>query len=240
MKSLCIIPCWNEENRLIDLINQIKNFDQKNIVDFLFINNGSTDNSLKIIESNNLNVKSYKNNNGIGYALIDGLKIGIENSYDIVIHMAGNGKMSPLELNKFIDKIKNENFDFVHGSRFLTGGDYNTNPLNRVILIKILTFFINLKSKKEITDATCGFRAFRTSILRNNLSLFDKKMFYTYGYEYYTLGKILTNKDIKFTEIPVSMKYPKKGKYSKIRVIIDWLPIIKSYFLAFFDGKKFL
>ena len=98
MKSLCIIPCWNEENRLIDLINQIKNFDQKNIVDFLFINNGSTDNSLKIIESNNLNVKSYKNNNGIGYALIDGLKIGIENSYDIVIH-GWKWKNEPLELN---------------------------------------------------------------------------------------------------------------------------------------------
>ena len=45
MKSLCIIPCWNEEHRLSNLINQIKNFDQSNYsVDFLFINNGSTDN----------------------------------------------------------------------------------------------------------------------------------------------------------------------------------------------------
>ena len=38
MKSLCIVPCWNEDNRLSDLINQIKNFDQsKYLVDFLFI-----------------------------------------------------------------------------------------------------------------------------------------------------------------------------------------------------------
>jgi glycosyltransferase involved in cell wall biosynthesis len=49
MRSLCIIPCWNEEDKLSKLINQIKNFDQsKYKVDFLFINNGYK--SLQIIK----------------------------------------------------------------------------------------------------------------------------------------------------------------------------------------------
>ena len=85
MKSLCIVPCWNEENRLSNLINQIKNFDQsKYLVDFLFINNGSSDNSLKILKNSKMKVKSYNKNKGIGFALIDGLKIGIKNNYDII------------------------------------------------------------------------------------------------------------------------------------------------------------
>ena len=89
MKSLCIIPCWNEEDKLSNLINQIKNFDQsKYIVDFLFINNGSSDNSLKIIEDSQISVKSYETNKGAGYALIDGLKIGIEKKYDVIVHLA--------------------------------------------------------------------------------------------------------------------------------------------------------
>tara|TARA_A100000164_G_scaffold377817_1_gene417895 strand:+ start:707 stop:1432 length:726 start_codon:yes stop_codon:yes gene_type:complete len=239
MKSLCIIPCWNEENRLSDLINQIKNFDQsKYIVDFLFINNGSTDNSLKILNNHNQTVKSYERNRGAGFALIDGLKIGIENKYDVIIHLAANGKMFPDEINLFLDKLTKENYKFVHGSRFLEGGDYKTNPTQRVFLIKFFTFFLNFIFKKKITDATCGFRAYRTNILANNLDILDKKEFYSYGYEYYVLGKVLKSKKISFTEVPITMNYPKSGKYSKIRTIIDWYPIIRAYFLSFFDQKN--
>ena len=240
MKSLCVIPCWNEENRLPDLINQIKNFDQaKYFVDFLFINNGSSDNSLQILNDNGMKVINYDKNKGIGFALIDGLKIGIKNKYDIIIHLAANGKMLPIEINKFLDKIINENFFFVHGSRFLDGGSYKTNPLRRVLLIKIFTFILNLFYKKKITDATCGFRAYKTSVLSKNLDLINKDKFYTYGYEYYVLGKVLKSKHISFTEVPITMNYPKIGKYTKIRPFIDWYSIIKAYFLSFFDRKNF-
>ena len=93
--------------------------------------------------------------------------------------------------------------------------------------------------KKRITDATCGFRAYKTSILSQNIDLLDKEEFYTYGYEYYVLGKILKSKDILFTEVPVTMNYPKTGNYSKIRTVIDWYPIIRAYFLSFFDKHSF-
>jgi glycosyltransferase involved in cell wall biosynthesis len=238
MKSLCIIPCWNEEHRLSNLINQIKNFDQSNYsVDFLFINNGSTDNSLKIIEDSQIMVKSYKQNRGAGYALIDGLKIGIEKNYDVMVHLAANGKMFPDEITKFLEKISKENYSFVHGSRFLNNDGYKTNPFKRIILIKVFTFILNIIFKKKITDATCGFRAYKTSILSKNIDILDKEEFYTYGYEYYVLGKVLKSKDISFTEVPITMNYPKTGSYSKIRTIIDWYPIIRAYFLSFIDSK---
>jgi len=240
MKSLCIITCWNEEDKLSNLIKQIKNFDQsKYAVDFLFINNGSTDKSLKIITDAKISVKSYEVNRGAGFALIDGLKIGIKNNYDIIIHLAANGKMYPNEINQFLQKIIRENYSFVHGSRFLEGGNHKSNPLQRVLLIKIFTFFLNLIFKKKITDATCGFRAYKTSILSKNIDLIDKEEFYTYGYEYYVLGKILKSKEISFTEVPITMNYPKSGNYSKIRTIIDWYPIIRAYFLSFIDSHNF-
>ena len=239
MRSLCIIPCWNEEDKLPNLINQIKNFNKsKYRVDFLFINNGSTDKSLQIIKESSLNFISYQINMGIGYALIDGLKIGIKRNYDSIVHLAGNGKMHPHEIDKFLDKIYKENFEFVHGSRFLEGGNYQTNPMNRILLIRIFTFVINIFLSKKITDATCGFRAYKTSTLSKSIDLFDKKEFYSYGYEYYVLGKIINSKKILFTEVPITMNYPKTGKYSKIRTFIDWYPIIRAYFISFFDKKK--
>ena len=72
---------------------------------------------------------------------------------------------------------------------------------------------------------------------QKNIDILDKEKFYTYGYEYYVLGKILKSKDISFTEVPITMNYPKSGSYSKIRTIIDWYPIIRAYFLSFIDRK---
>lgn len=239
MRSLCLIPCFNEENRLLNLINQIKNFDQtKYKVDFLFINNGSTDSSLQIIKESQIEFISYQINKGVGYALIDGLKIGIKKNYDSIIHIAANGKMHPNEINILLDKIYKNNFEFVHGSRFLKGGNHETNPLQRVLLIKIFTFILNIFLSKKITDATCGFSAYKTNILSKSIDLIDKKEFYSYGYEYYVLGKIINSKNISFTEVPITMNYPKTGKYSKIRTFIDWYPIIRAYFVSFFDKKK--
>ena len=81
MKYLCIAPCWNEEKRLPELLYKIKDFKSKNSkVDFLFFDNGSSDNSLKIIKSFDIPVIKYEKNMGPGYALIHGLKIAIQKS----------------------------------------------------------------------------------------------------------------------------------------------------------------
>ena len=54
-----------------------------------------------------------------------------------------------------------------------------------------------------------------------------------------TNEKLVNSKNISFTEVPITMNYPKSGKYSKIRPFIDWYSIIRAYFLSFFDGNKF-
>ena len=211
MNFLCIVPVYNEEERLQELFRNIEKIDNtKKNLDFLIFNNGSTDSSRKIIINSNFKFIESNKNYGVGFALIEGLKYAQSNGYEAVIHLAGNGKMKPEEIIKFTNKLENENFDFVNGSRFLPTGDYSTNPIQRVFLIKILTSFISLIYKKKITDATCGFRAFKTNIFKNLINFLDNKNFYTYKYEYYTFGKILIDKNIKFTEVGVTMDYKKK------------------------------
>ena len=73
MKTLCVIPVFNEDTKLISLINQIKINEYKNYgLKYIFINNGSTDNSLNIIKKNNIKFLNLKKNMGVGYALILG------------------------------------------------------------------------------------------------------------------------------------------------------------------------
>ena len=104
-------------------------------------------------------------------------------------------------------------------------------------MIWILSKFISLLYANKITDATCGFRMFEVKLFKKDIKFFDQKKFYTYKYEYYSIGKILLKKYIKFTEIPVTMNYTKKN-YSKIRPILDWIPIFNGWLEARVDAYK--
>ena len=239
MKSLCVIPVFNEEIKLIDLINQMKTNDYKEYgLKYIFINNGSTDNSLEIIKNSNFKFLNLKNNMGVGYALILGYLFAIKYSYDYIVHLAGNGKMKPSDIEKFIKPIINENYDFISGSRFLKESSRKNNPIYRIILIKLFGLIINFLSVNKITDSSCGFRAFKVNIFKNFKKNFLKKKLFTYGYEYFSYGKILKNNKIKFKEVPVSMDYPSKKNYTKIRPIIDWLIIAKYWIKGIYDKSE--
>lgn len=238
MKFLCIVPIFNEESKLKTLLSEIQTYKKKNSdVDFLIINNGSTDKSLDILKSSNLRVVSLNKNYGVGYALIHGLSISLRENYNYVIHLAGNGKMDPMQINLFKDKIIKEGFNYINGSRFLKKNSHRSNPTGRIIMIRALSFLISVIYKKKITDATCGFRCFDVNLFKNHFEYLNKKKFYTYKYEYYTYGKAILSSKVRFVEVPVDMRYTKKN-YSKIRPIIDWLPIIFGWLEARFDKKK--
>lgn len=240
MRVICIIPIYNESsslNLLVDKIKEFKKIENKKI-DFLLINNGSTDNTDEILKLSKLNFLKLKRNKGIGYSLILGLRIAHRNRYDILIHMAGNNKMSPFDIKNILNPIIENDYDFVNGTRFLKKEDYSTNPIFRKVSIRLLSIIISIIFKKKITDATCGFRAFKIKYVYKYFKYFNKKKNYTYGYEYYSYGKILLSKTLKSCETAVGMNYPSKGKYTKIRPIIDWFSILLGYFRALIDRVK--
>lgn len=238
MKFLCIVPIFNEESKLKTLLEEIDLCRKKNLsLDFLLINNGSTDRSLEIINKYDLRVISLNKNYGVGFALIHGLNIAINENYKFIIHIAGNGKMDPMQIQLFLQKAIKEDYNFINGSRFLEKNSYITNPIGRIFMIRVLSFFIRLIYRQKITDATCGFRCFEVKLFKEHFKYLNRKKFYTYKYEYYTYGKALLSKKVRFTEVPINMRYTKKN-YSKIRPIIDWMPIIFGWIEARFDSKK--
>ena len=230
MKTLCVIPVFNEENKLIALIDQIKSnrYNHYNLT-YIFVNNGSTDKSLQIIKDSNFEYLNLKLNKGVGYALMFGYLYAKKYNFDYVIHLAGNGKMKPSQIEIFMYNLLKKKYNFVSGSRFLSGSSKKNNPLIRLILIKIFSFFLKIVFKKDISDPSCGFRAFETNLFSNFKNKYFKKELFTYGYEYYSFGKIINSKKVNFKEIPISMDYPSSVDYSKIRPIIDWYIIAKFW-----------
>ncbi len=177
MKILCILPIHNEEQRLNELLKNINEYLKINKLNikFLLINSGSHDSSLDIIKSFKLNHISLKKNKGVGYVFLLGLKIAKKLNYDILIQMAGNNKMSPFDIDNMLKPIFEDNIDYVSGTRFRLKKNYESNPKFRILSIKFLSFLFSKIFKKKITDATCGFRAFRINKIYPYYNYFNKK-----------------------------------------------------------------
>ena len=239
MKTLCVIPVFNEYTKLYRLIDQIKNNQHKKFnLQYIFVNNGSTDKSLNLIKKSDIKYLNLKKNKGVGYALMMGFFYAKKYNFDYLVHLAGNGKMNPAQIDNFLELIVKRDFDFVSGSRFLEGSSKKNNPLIRLIMIKSFSVLLSFIIKKKITDTTCGFRAFKVNIFKNFKKNFFKKEFFTYGYEYFSYGKIIRSEKIKFSELAVSMDYPSKTNYSKIRPILDWYIILKNWIKGLFDKNE--
>ena len=238
MKEILVIcPAFNEGAKLPKLIEEFKKTDfQKNL---FVINSGSTDNTEDILIKNNISHITLPVNKGGGYAIVKGIYHAIKNNYDICCIIAGNGKMDPAEINQFLYKIENENCDFVQGSRYL---DYEKDylPLFRRIMIPFVTKLYSKIFKVKFTDATCGFRAFKTDLIKRATFNVDSKLLYTYAFEPYLFSNVMLDKNIKKTEVPVKMRYTKGEKrYTKIRPLLDYPALFLPYLIAYFFPKKF-
>ena len=90
-----------------------------------------------------------------------------------------------------------------------------------------------------MTDATCGFRAFRLDLIRRAEFNWHDPWLRTYGFEYYLYAKVLLDKALRWEEQPVTMRYPSAGPFSKIRAGLDWYAMLKPWVAARFDGHGF-
>ena len=146
MKVLVIIPAYNEELNIENTINKIINYNKKykNKVDYIIINDGSTDNTNKICEKNNYNVVNLIHNLGIGGAVQTGYKYALDNKYDIAIQFDGDGQHDENYIDSLVNEIINGN-DFVIGSRFINDLSKFKSTKSRRFGINLLSFLIKVK-----------------------------------------------------------------------------------------------
>ena len=209
MKVLVIIPAFNEELNIVNTVEKIKNISNKidENLNYVVINDGSTDKTKNICETNKYNVINLITNLGIGGAVQTGFKYALENNYDIAIQFDGDGQHDEKYIEKLIEEIKKGN-DFVVGSRFIKNLSGFKSTKFRRIGIKFLSSLIKICTGIKIYDPTSGFRAANKEII----SLFADK----YPTEYPEPETIvnLIRKQYKVKEIPVEMHERKYGKSS--------------------------
>ena len=239
MNILCFIPVYDQIEELPTVLRELR--ETKLPCDtVLLFNNGCSDGSEKLIRESGYEYIEIPKNMGVGYAMIRSIDWALAHNYDVFVCLASNGKMLPSEMGRVLAPILRGEADYVTGSRFLEGGDSPNLPTFRRSSIPMVNMFVKLITGKTITDATCGYRAFKLDIMRKARFDWHAEWLYTYGIEYYLYAKVLCGRSIRWIEVPITMRYPEKGRrYSKIKPFKGWYEMLRPWLIARFDGLGF-
>jgi len=207
--------------------------------DLLVMDDGSTDGSLDRVPAGGLTVLRSATNQGIGASMKRVFDYALEQGYDVLVLQAGNDKDDPQEIPRLLEPILCDEADFVQGSRFLPGGGYGNTPGYRIFATRYVhPLLFSLAVRRKLTDTTNGFRAFRTSILR------DARIWWRQGWlDQYELEPYLLFQAIKLgyrhREVPVTKTYPPRAEgYTKMKPVTGWWSILRPIFLLGLGLKK--
>lgn len=212
MKSLIIIPAYNEADNIVQVVNEIKMYNHE--IDYIVINDCSNDNTEQICKKNNLNYVSMPVNLGIGGSVQAGYLYALSNNYDIAVQLDGDGQHDPMYIKQLIEPICNNNADIVIGSRFINKEGFQSSGTRR-LGIKFLSLLIRIFCGIWIKDVTSGYRAVNKKFIRLYAT--------NYAQDYPEPEAIIAaaiNK-ARISEVPVIMRDRKSGKSS----INAWKPL---------------
>jgi dolichol-phosphate mannosyltransferase len=165
MRALIAIPLFNEENTVAAVLKLVQRFAPHD-TDVLIINDGSTDDSgRKLAGIPDIKVLSHDTNQGYGASLIDGFHFALKGSYDAVLTMDCDEQHEPHLIPELVAAL--DTADIISGSRYLNGSDRGCDPPpDRLRINRQITEHINAITGFGITDAFCGFKAYRADALR--------------------------------------------------------------------------
>ena len=211
-KFSVIVPFFNEEKSIIKLLNRISETKKQDFdYEIIVINDGSTDNSLKLLEENKSlydQLITYEKNRGKGYAV----KKGLESSKgEYIIFQDADLEYDPKDYNQFIELITRFEVDAIIGSRLI----YSEYTRSHNILNKFgnmfITLLFNILYNTTFTDIYSCYLCFK-----KNLLIPDQLT--TEGFEQHAeiLCK-LVKKGNKFYEVPISYNGRTQEEGKKIK-----------------------
>ena len=153
---LVIIPCYNEEANIRRVVERLRRV--RPDVDYLVVNDCSTDRSEEILRENDYNHVSLPVNLGIGGGVQTGYRYAVENGYRVAVQMDGDGQHDPAYLEAVTAPVLAGELDMCIGSRFIEKNGFQSSALRR-FGINFLSAMIVVLSGRRVRDVTSGFRA---------------------------------------------------------------------------------
>jgi len=203
MKTYIVIPAFNEENSIAQVIKGLKRHGYKNIV---VVDDGSTDKTFQKAKAAKVQVLRHFINRGQGAALKTGIDYALSQGADIIVTFDADGQHNPAEIKNLIRPVKEGKTDVALGSRFLKKGV--KVPVVRKVFLKGGIVFTRVFSGIRLTDAHNGFRAFDRKAAQKIEIKHDGM-----AHSSEIVDEIYTKK-LRYKEVPVTITYT---DYSKRR-----------------------
>jgi len=201
MKSLIIIPTYDERENLGTLIPEIFKYVPE--TDILFVDDNSPDGTAQYIKEQQANNKQIhlierSGKMGLGTAYIAGFKWALQRSYDTILEMDADGSHQPKYLPKLLDTAKT--CDLVLGSRYIPGGGTRNWSLFRRFLSRGTSLYTKALLFLPYSDLTGGFKCFRRHVLESMQLDQVKSEGYCFQIE---LTYLAHKKGFKIKEVPI-------------------------------------
>lgn len=254
MKLIIQIPCYNEaetlEIALNDLPKEIEGIDE---IQYLIINDGSTDNTVEVAKKWGVHhVVNFKKNRGLAKGFMSGIDECLRQGADIIVNTDADNQYCGEDIEKLVRPIIEGKADIVIGARPIDETEH-FSPLKKK-LQHFGSWVVRIASGTDIPDAPSGFRAYsREAALRLNV-VND----YTYTLETIVQAgrnkipmmsvPIRTNPELRKSRLFHSMfGYVKKSMLTIIRAVLMYKPLyvfsiigLVPSTLGFIIGVRFL
>lgn len=231
-KLLVVLPAYNEEEDVEKLVDTWQEYvepvkEKYNLaLHIAVVNDGSKDRTEEICNGlekkyDNFTLVNHERNKGLGEAVKTGLSYGVKNQEDVeyICLMDCDNTHHPKYVLDMLEKIPD--YDVVIASRYEKGAAVKGVAKYRLLTSEGAKYVYRaILHVKNVQDYTCGYRLYRTSILKKGFERFGDKLVEESGftcmaevlYKLYCVGA-------KYAEVPFELRYDFKGGASKMKVI---------------------
>jgi dolichol-phosphate mannosyltransferase len=223
-----IIPALNEAGKIGRVIDKLP---QDGRFEAIVVDDGSTDGTGDEARAHGAAVViRHEQRGGVGAAIRDGWKEGLRRQRPYLALLSGDDQHEPAELVPALETLLAANADYAQGSRWREGGRVEGPIGGRGFGTRLYSVIFSVLAFHRVTDATNGFRIFRSSILSDAKIDIDQAWLTSYDLEPYVLYKAI-RRGYKTIEVPCTVRYHAKEGYTKMRGLRDWWRLFRPAIL---------
>ena len=231
MKLIIQIPCYNEAETLAialtELPREVEGFDK---VEWLIINDGSTDDTVKVAKECGVDhIVNFTHNQGLAKGFMAGIKECLKQGADVIVNTDADNQYEAKDIPKLVQPILEGKAEYVIGERPISQTEH-FSPAKK-FLQKLGSWVVRKASNTDIPDAPSGFRAMSRECAMQ-LNVYNN---YTYTLETIiqagqknmaiTSVPIRTNEDLRPSRLLSSIpNYIKKSVVTIIRIFVVYKP----------------
>jgi len=217
MNLSIIIPLYNEEKLIIDLLKELEKVNYPALVkelQIIIVDDASTDNSVNNVAEwikgkQHIQLLKHDHNKGKGAAVKTGVK---QASGDHVLIQDADMELSPKDIPTLIQTAHDLNIPFVNGSRYLPGVIRTQAAFKRYFANKVFTLFTSLLINVHLTDMACGYKLISKELF-DKLNLNENR----FGFEAELIIKCARLRKNWIAEVPVNYTPRNLGEGKKLR-----------------------